>query len=904
MPSTPSPESAYLLPEELIQKRHARGLQAVTLVLLAGVPILMAVSVLQNRPWIEAFILFATLAAAGVAQWLLRRGRYLWAGHLLVFSMIACATAGIYAFGSVRSAVVVGFTAAVVTAGMALGKKALAAAVTLSAAALGALTWAEHAGLIGQPDLSVGLRFWLLHAMLLAGTGIGIYSSREVVLRALREQRAELERREQAEHALGISEDRFRRIFRSSPAAIVVQSLQDLTVLDVNPAFERLYGYTRAEILGHTDAVLWGQPEDRKTFQRQMAETGRLLNLPLEARARDGSLIHILLSSEIEGKGDARIVVSTITDATAEMRARQAARQSAELFSKAFDFSPINMTITRVSDGRFLAVNGAEDRVQGFTAAELLGRTSVEVGVWRDDAERQQFIAELRRQSHVDGRDTQMRHKDGSMIDCRMWSVIIDIAGQPCVLSSTINTTDQKRREALLIDMAKGLSSDTGEAFFQSVVQHLGKAIAADLVMVGETTDEQSVNSLAMLEDGVLKPNISYELAGTPCDMAFDQSDVCVYGERLQQLFPQDKILVDGGYNAYIGVALRDPDGSAIGIVNAFWHKAQPASQDRDALVQIFASRITSELVRLRRDREIRHLNETLEQRVRERTEELQATNAELESFGYSVSHDLQSPLRSIEGFTVLLGRRLQGRLSDEELRLFERVRSNVVRMHELITDLLALARASKGQLLLEEVNLSALAQRVVAQLRQRDPRRQVKVQIEPGITARCDSKFARIILENLIGNAWKYSRDQADASIFFAALPVREDGRRMLVVKDNGAGFNMAFSASLFKPFHRLHHCALDDNNKLGEPESCPAQHPPCDTQGENPRWRIWSRPSSARTGCWAEPTLNPSQVDAGWHSPCCSQVLSGTFTLTTSTRRLRPSGRPSCRTPTDWLN
>lgn len=807
MPHSSLPESAFQLAEEVVKKRYVRGLRAVLLVVIMGLPVVVALSLLANSPRSQIVIATLAIALAGLAYTLLRRGLYLWASHVAVYSFITVAAVGIYSFGSVRSAIGLGFVAAIVTAGMSLSKRATAFAVAVSITVLATLTWAEATGLLGQANFEVGLRYWLVHALLLLGIGISTYTSREVVVQALREQHTQLKRRHEAEAELRVSEDRYSRIFLSSPAAIVVQSLQDQAVLDVNPAFERLYGYTRAEILGQTDAALWGRPEDRRTFLRQVAETGRMLNLPVLARARDGSEMHILLSSEIEGRGDARIVVSTITDASAEMRARQAARQSAELFSKAFDFSPINMTITRVSDGRFLAVNGAEDKVQGFTAAELLGRTSVEVGVWRNDDERRQFIQELREQSHVDGRDTQMRHKDGSMIDCRVWSVIIDIAGEPCVLSSTINTTDQKQREALLIDIARGLSSDTGEAFFQSVVQHLGKAIAADLVMVGETTDAQSVHSLAMLEDGVLKPNISYELAGTPCDLAFGQSDVCVYGERLQQLFPQDKILVDGGYHAYIGIALRDPDGSAIGIVNAFWREAQPASQDRDALVQIFASRITSELVRLRRDREIRRLNETLEQRVRERTEQLQATNAELESFGYSVSHDLQSPLRSIEGFTVLLARRLKGRLSEEESRLFERVRVNVVRMHELITDLLALARASKGKLVLEDVDLSVLAQQVVAQLRQHDPRRQVRVQIEPGITARCDSKFAHIILENLMGNAWKYSRDRADASISFAALPVREDGRRMLVVKDNGAGFNMAFSASLFKPFHRLHH-------------------------------------------------------------------------------------------------
>jgi signal transduction histidine kinase len=387
-----------------------------------------------------------------------------------------------------------------------------------------------------------------------------------------------------------------------------------------------------------------------------------------------------------------------------------------------------------------------------------------------------------------------------------MWAVIVEIGGEPCVLSSTINITDQKRRETLLVDMAKGLSAETSEAFFCSMVQHLGKAIEADLVIVGEMTADQNVTSLALLQDGLLQPNARYSLSNTPCDITIGQSDLCIYGDGVQALFPQDQFLVDGDFHAYIGLALRDADGTPIGIVNALWRKPQPPSPDRDALVQIFASRATAELMRLRRDREIQRLNETLEQRVTERTEQLQATNAELESFGYSVSHDLQSPLRSIEGFNVLLARRLKNRMSEEEERLFDRVRVNVVRMHELIRDLLALARVSKGKLMLEPVDLSALAQQVVEQLRLSEPQRQVEVTIQPGVSARCDSKFARIILENLIGNAWKYSRGRSNAQIGFGVQSAREDEHKMLFVRDNGAGFNMAYSDSLFKPFHRLH--------------------------------------------------------------------------------------------------
>ncbi|MDP2035040.1 MAG: PAS domain S-box protein [Polaromonas sp.] len=807
MPDTSSPESTRLLAAELIEQRYSRGLRSLLLMLLTSLPIVLGLTLVQESGDVQAGVIAASLALSAFGYWLLHRGYYQWTSYLLVYSLIGMSAAGMVAYGSVRSTLLLGFVGAVIAAGMMQGKKSLISAVVLSSLVLGLLAWAEQAGLLGRADFTMNLRFWLVGVLMLTGIAGSVYTSRQVVLRALREQHAELRRREAAEDLLRISEDRFSRIFHSSPAAIVVQALEDMTVLDVNPAFERMYGYSRDEFIGKTDAALWRNPEDRKAFQQQMAAVGRAINLPVEGRARDGRRLHVLLSTEIEGMGHGRIVVSTITDATAETEARQAARQSEELFSKAFDFSPINMTITRVSDGTFLAVNAAEDSVQGFTREELLGRTSVEAGVWASDRERTDFIAELRAQNGVVTREAQMRHKNGAMVDCRMWSVIIDIAGESCILSSTINITDQKRREALLIDLARGLSGETGEAFFRSAVQHLGQAIAADLVMVGETGPGDSVSSLAMMQDGALQPNISYVLAGTPCDLAIAGRDLCVYGDDIQHLFPQDQFLVDGGYRAYAGAALRDADGSSIGIVNAFWRKPQASSPDRDALLKIFASRITAELVRLRRDREIQRLNETLEQRVNERTDQLRATNAELESFGYSVSHDLQSPLRSIEGFSVLLARRLKGRLSEEEERLFDRVRVNVVRMHELINDLLALARASKGKLVLEQVDLSAIAGQVVAQLRQRDPHRQVQVSIQQGVSTRCDSKFARIILENLLGNAWKYSRDKADAAIGFGALPAREGGRKMLFVRDNGAGFDMAYAGSLFKPFHRLHH-------------------------------------------------------------------------------------------------
>jgi signal transduction histidine kinase len=374
-------------------------------------------------------------------------------------------------------------------------------------------------------------------------------------------------------------------------------------------------------------------------------------------------------------------------------------------------------------------------------------------------------------------------------------------------LSAVITITEQKHREALLLDLAQGLSGETGAPFFHTLVQSLSKAIEADMVMVGEINPDRTMTSLAMVMDQQTAPNLSYALAGTPCDVALVSTDVCAYADQVHRLFPEDKLLAKGGFKAYLGAALRDVDGTPIVVLNALWRSPQTVSPDRDALVRIFASRTSAELIRLRRDREILRLNDTLEQRVNDRTYQLKATNAELESFGYSVSHDLQAPLRSIQGFIVLLNRRLAGRLSVEESRLFDRIQVNVVRVHELICDLLALARASQGELVLEEVDISAMAAQVLAQQKLGNPTRQVSVAIAPHLRALCDAKFARIVLENLIGNAWKYSRKKTDAHLTVGVMPRAQEGHQMLFVRDDGAGFSMEYVGSLFKPFYRLHH-------------------------------------------------------------------------------------------------
>lgn len=190
---------------------------------------------------------------------------------------------------------------------------------------------------------------------------------------------------------------------------------------------------------------------------------------------------------------------------------------------------------------------------------------------------------------------------------------------------------------------------------------------------------------------------------------------------------------------------------------------------------------------------------------LRERALQLEATNKELEAFSYSVSHDLRAPLRSIDGFSLAILEDFGDQLNDEGRGYLMRIRTAAQRMAQLIDDLLNLSRVTRAPLNPEPTSLSTIAQNVIRELQQSDPNRIVEISVMPKVVAICDPRLMKVVLENLLSNAWKFTSKQQFAHIEFGFNDDPTEGR-VYFVRDNGAGFDMAFVNRLFGAFQRLH--------------------------------------------------------------------------------------------------
>jgi PAS domain S-box-containing protein len=271
-----------------------------------------------------------------------------------------------------------------------------------------------------------------------------------------------------------------------------------------------------------------------------------------------------------------------------------------------------------------------------------------------------------------------------------------------------------------------------------------------------------------------------------------------VIGKQLDILFPEEqrahamehiRRAVSGERMEVEEISIQHKDGS---IRTVLWNSATLFDQDsKTPLATIAQGQDITE-------------RKAAEDELKQRTMDLEASNKELEAFSYSVSHDLRAPLRSITGFSTVLLEDYNDELDNEGKSYLKKISDSGELMGQLMDDLLKLSRVTRSDLNMEKLDLSDMAQKIVNGLTEDEPKRKVKVMIAPNMTANGDKNLIGLVLQNLLGNAWKYSSKTSEPRIEMGTL--EHNGKQAYFVRDNGVGFDMTYANKLFQPFQRLH--------------------------------------------------------------------------------------------------
>ena len=601
-----------------------------------------------------------------------------------------------------------------------------------------------------------------------------------------------------AERALRESESRYRAMFEAMHEAVLVRD-RDMRIVVCNASAERLFGVPREQFLGRTDtaaAQVWnedGSPlrtEDRPVWKTWTTGKPQIDQVIGHAR-KDGVRMWMLVNAQpvyAEGDPEPVMVVASFADITARKEAERALKES-EALNRAVVDSLHEGVFVRGPDETFIACNASAERILGLRADEILGRKTLEDslrflnddGTPADASRRRVGIRSLGHGTSESGFVFGVIRRDGRRVWISANAEPVVFPGEDQVRGAVISfsdITEQREAEKRLRAsqaanrmLAKSLQQSTDVIYSKDTNGVVTSWNAGCERLYGYSPEEALGRTLHELQ----MRNMSDEQWAAQLEK---------FRSGTSRQVESTRIAKDGREIAVSAVLspLFDEDGKLVG--------------------EICNARDVTELRRAQH--EIEQLNRELERRVIERTAELEAVNRELEAFAYSVSHDLRAPLRSISGFSDLLSERVESQLDPEAKDHLKRVRASAGRMSALIDDLLKLSRVARGEFRRQPVDLSELAEAILAAAAREAPERRFEARIAPDLKAHADLGLMRIMLENLLGNAWKFTGKRDRAQIEFGAT--RDESDTVFHVRDNGAGFDMAYVERLFKPFQRLH--------------------------------------------------------------------------------------------------
>ncbi|MGH9503549.1 MAG: PAS domain S-box protein [Terriglobales bacterium] len=621
----------------------------------------------------------------------------------------------------------------------------------------------------------------------------------------------ELEQRvEQRTAALEETQARMTGIIASAMDSIITVDGQQQIVL-FNAAAENMFRCPAADALGQSVERFIPQPfrkahsEHIRKFEKT-GVTGRAMGAlgTLWAVRADGEQFQIEASISQVVTGGKRLFTVILRDVSERTQA-EAARDRLAAAVESSDDAIISKTL----NGTINAWNSGAEKLFGYSSSEALGQSILMLFPPERAAEESDIMAHINGGESVRHFETVLIRKDGKKIDVSSTISPIRDGSRKIVGASSIarDITERKRAEARLAAQAEELSRQSGELLGSQqaletqtrMLQSVLDSMAEGLVAADEQGKFIIWNPAAEKIVGAGATNLSSEhwseryglfLEDTRTPFPHDQNPLvrAIRGETSSaQIFVRNPGLAEGAWIEANGGPLRDKHGAVHGGVVAF----RDITQKRTA------------------EREIHRLNEELESRVIERTSQLEEANQELESFTYSVAHDLRAPLRHIAGFAGILVEEFGPALDAEPRRYLQRIQDGTHKMGQLVDELLSLARVGRQAARLQVAGLNTIVQEVIGILEPEIKGRQVEWKIADLPFVECDPTLLKQVFQNLISNAIKYSRPRDPAIIEIGQIDVGENTKRVqsaIFVRDNGVGFSMKHADQLFGVFQRLH--------------------------------------------------------------------------------------------------
>lgn len=460
-------------------------------------------------------------------------------------------------------------------------------------------------------------------------------------------------------------------------------------------------------------------------------------------------------------------------------------------------------------NGVILDANPQLAAMLGYAPDELIGMRVIDLVTPESTAS----VLRAMRVRSSEPNEFKALRKDGNVICVEVRARTVAYQGRQVRMTAVRDVTDQSRAAERRRALVAGTAGVAGQHFFSSLVKHLARALETRCALVAELheADQTQLHVLSAWDDDDHVSLADAPLAGTMMRDVLN-TGMEFFGHPERSL-ADDGTLADLDVTNCVAIALHDASGRAIGILAVAGDRPLHIDDNLVSTLRVFAARAAVEIERIRGERQVRRFQGELEQRVADRTRELEQANGELEAFSYSVSHDLRAPLRQIRGFVDLLQRDLGDPAPCVKQHLQD-IADSARRMATLVDTLLEFSRVGRADLHLVEVDLGWIVAEVISDL-ELPADRTIEWHVQPLPVVTCDPVLMRQVWANLISNAVKFTRPRNPACIEVGSL--RSDEGTVCFVRDNGVGFNMMRADKLFGVFQRLHSPSRFEGTGIG---------------------------------------------------------------------------------------